>query len=180
MLFDTFKKSGVYDSSTFAPVWLVDWYAYDFELVSSPNLEDLVRVNRYGMEQDWGLAFYHQGLLTRRYSCDELLRSLNSKIFFRNTSANWHTDWYDTFGSNRDMLVFTTQPRLLGLADKRLNLGMQDSWVFSLRDGQVLGNKTMGTARFLGFILGLVVMLLTPFGIWLLRRGRRRRPGPEV
>jgi hypothetical protein len=175
-----FQKSGVYELATLAPVWQVDWYCYQKNLAVSPDLDSLVRVNDHALTEGTGpgLEFFNKGLSVKRYRSNELLKTLRAPFFFILTSTNWHLDWYSNFAAQDGKLIFKTAPRLLGAADYRLNLGMQDSWVFDLRTGEVLASKTLGKARFVGFLLAAGALLVMPWLIWLLRRTRRgKNPG---
>src|SRR4051812_42499158 len=47
----TFSASGVYDAKTFAPVWQVNWFAHQREIVASPDLRYVARLNRFALTQ---------------------------------------------------------------------------------------------------------------------------------
>jgi hypothetical protein len=49
---DTFPKSGVYDSRTLQPLWQVDWYDHDWNLLWSDDFQHVARIDRTGYRRN--------------------------------------------------------------------------------------------------------------------------------
>ncbi|RYD35060.1 MAG: hypothetical protein EOP86_09465 [Verrucomicrobiaceae bacterium] len=174
-LSEIFRKSGVYEVGSLAPVWQVDWYAYEINLRVSPDLDSMAVVFGHALQypEEPALSFFHQGKPIREYGCHQLLGRLRSKVFFKLTNVNWHLDWYEEFETHGDYLTFITAQRTFGPADWSLNLGYQDAWVFDLRTGLAVEHGTLGAFRLAMITLAVAALFAVP-GLIVFHRRRKR------
>ena len=170
---ETFPKSGSYDSATFAPLWQVDWFSLKGDLLFSADFTDVARLNRFGLDSDWALAFYHEGRLTRRYNCAELLTGLKNRLFFPYETWDWHYAWYDGFELSKDRLAVSTARRQLHFFGYDLNLGLQEFYTFDLPTGAVISRSSVGWWCFRWYGAGIVFICSVVFlRFWVRRRSR--------
>ena len=125
---DTFPKSGVYDSRTLQPIWQVNWYAHEGDLVWSDDLEYVARIDRTGYRRNSALQFYDNGNLIRSYACTDLLTGLRQSIFLPYSTWDWHEQWYDDFDlvRSRSTVSLTTARRRFYPLDSDFDLGLQE------------------------------------------------------
>ncbi len=173
-LHETFPKSGVYDAVTLQPVWQVDWFSQKDDMKWSDDFRSVVRRNigALDLRASWALAFYRDGLPIREYSRHQLLTGLRQGPFFRFTSLDWHSVWYDEFEVLGDRLLLSTARRGLWRGwDRILDLGYQELYTFDLTTGTVLSREIRGRGRLAVMTAGLLALVLAlPLGIWLKRR----------
>ena len=99
---NTLGKSGVYDVSTLAPLWQVEWFAFKPDLLWSSDFRHVVRRNRHGFRSNWALAFFDEGKLIGKYDCAELLTGMRRDWCLPYSSWDWHVQWYDDFEVSAD------------------------------------------------------------------------------
>ena len=181
---DTFPKSGVYDARTLQPLWQVEWFSLEWDLLFSDDFQFVARINRKGMRDTWALAFYDSGNLTRMYTCDELLTCLDSQWLLPYSTWNWHVKWYEDFdpcGCNTGVRLTTARRRLMFLG-QRLDLGLYEAYDISLRFGTISSRSVEGGGLLAAYILLLiatpVIATISARAAWrriqLVRQRRRR------
>ena len=147
VLHEVFPKSGTYDSTSFAPIWQVDWYAFEYCLRWSPNFDDVVRLNTHALNSNWASAFYHSGRLTHQYDKQDLLTGLRHPVFFPLSTWDWYSKWYDEFEVHQNQLFLSTSRRRITPFGLEVNLGLKESYVFDLSSGTVINRSTSGTGH---------------------------------
>src|SRR4051812_24731904 len=148
-LHDTFPKSGVYEVSTLKPVWQVEWFAFQRELLLSDDFRHIMRLNRQGFRSTWAIAFYDEGRLVRKYNCRYLLNGLRRHECLPFTTGDWHTQWYDRFGlsADRDQVLLSTARRQTYLGGYQIDLGLQEFYTFDLASGSLVRRRSVGAWR---------------------------------
>jgi hypothetical protein len=176
ILHETFAKSGAYDARTLAPIWQVDWYSNRDDVFRSADFTDVARVNPYGLDSDWAVAFYHEGRLTRRYACAELITALRSKIFFPFKSWGWHIAWSEYYELNGNQLAVSTARRRLIFFGHEWNLGFQEFYTFDLHTGAITSRSTVHSPRpWMDIVRLAFIGVAAMIGVWLWRLRRRDR-----
>jgi hypothetical protein len=174
---DTFPKSGVYDSRTLQPIWQVNWYSLEWDLVWSDDLQYVARIDRTGYRRNSALQFYDNGHLTRSYACTDLLTGLRQSVFLPYETWDWHERWYQDFDlvRSRSTVSLSTARRGLYPLGYRLDLGLQESYKFDLTTGRIYEQNITGRwviwAYGLGGLLLVVGLALAVRVVW--RRTRR-------
>ena len=181
---DTFKKCGVYDAATLAPIWQVDWFEQEQDLLLSDDFRYAARRNIHGAYRGWALAFYDGGKLVRSYNGAQLLTGLKRFIPF--TSANWHYRWYENFDLSPDgkRVRLSTARRRVKLFDHRLDLGLQEFYTFDLGTGSMLEQRRSGAWVIWAYVVALLALIIIPPYalkiLWRRIRSSLRRPGFPV
>jgi hypothetical protein len=170
---DAFSKSGCYDATTLVPLWQVDWFSLTPDLLASADFADVARRNRFGLDSDWGLAFYHNGRLVRRYDCKYLLTGLRQKYFLPFSTWDWHTQWYDEFELKEGRVSLSTARRRLSWSGHEISLGLQEFYVFDMATGDELNRRSTGMGRVWTYGFGVAVLVSTLFAAIWWRRHKR-------
>ena len=180
ILHETFSKSGSYDAATLAPIWQCDWFAFKKDLRWSEDFSDVASLNRFGLTSDWALAFYHEGLLVRRYDCQYLLTGLRNCMFLPFTSWDWHSQWYDTFTLDKNNLVLSTARRRLYLFGHELDLGLKEFYTFDMATGAIITRASVGAWRIWCDVSFIVFALfLMSYGLFRTRSRHCRSDSDE-
>jgi hypothetical protein len=184
---DTFPKSGVYDASTFKPVWQVTWFSLQWDLLWSDDLRYVARLNRQGFRSDWAIAFYDQGKLTHSYNCSFLLPHMNSASCLPFETWDWHVRWCDNvdLDATHKTLLLATARRRTHIDEYTIDLGRQEFYEFDLATGSLLSSRSSGAWVIWKYPAALVTAVVL---LWftirkLLRRieaSSRRRGFPIV
>jgi hypothetical protein len=181
---DVFSKSGLYNASTLEPVWQVDWFSLQHDLLCSGDLRYVARLNRQGYRSTWAIVFYDGGKETHSYDCRFLLPSMRGEWCLPYSTWDWHTQWYEDFDLDADQknVLLSTARRRTYLMGHAVDLGRQEFYSFDLAHGTLVTRKTTGSwmiwaygAAFVSLIVALVFA-----GKWILRRLKapdRRRLG---
>jgi hypothetical protein len=90
-----FPVSGVYSLPDRKLIHRIDWFSLSSEVLSSPDLTHIVRVNRFG--DPWALKFYADGIETKSYKLEDFLIHFRHSCFRPFTSWDWHTMWVDDY-----------------------------------------------------------------------------------
>jgi hypothetical protein len=161
---DKFKKPGVYDAATLAPIWQVDWFAQPEDLLLSDDFLHAVRMNIHGLRSNWALVFYDHGNPVQTYDCPQLLRHLRNIRCVPFTSGNWHFVWYDNFHLSNDgtQLELSTVRRQLFLPGHKFDLGYQEHYTFNLVTGAIINQRTTGVWRIATYAAALLAMIVLP------------------
>jgi hypothetical protein len=172
---DAFPKSGCYDAQTLGPIWQVNWFAFEWELRTSDDFTQIVRLYPKAMSGGPALDFYTNGNLIRSYGCRDLLRNLNSTAFVNFTSGGWHYQWYDHERYNLsgiNQVNLDTGRRIFWIFRRGYDLGYQEHYTFDLASGKILACTYSGIdtlviviAKLAAAAVGGLLMLA-----WLLRR----------
>lgn len=185
---DTFAKSGVYDSRTLQPLWQVNWYAHDWDLLWSDDLQHVARIDRTGYLRNSALHFYDNGKLIRSYACSDLLTGLSGRAFLPYSTGDWHDRWYEDFNleAGRFAVSLTTARRRINLFGWRFDLGLQESYSFDIETGAIYERSSSGGWVIWAYGAGALLLLLTsallPRLLWrhVRRRFAARQRGFEV
>lgn len=181
-----FLKSGLYDASTLEPVWQVDWFELQHDVLCSDDLRYVVRLNRQGYRSTWAIAFYDEGKQTHAYDCAFLLTSMSSRWCLPYSTWDWHTRWYEDFdldADHRNLLLSTARRRtyIMGYA---IDLGWQEFYTFDLAHGTLISRESVGAWLVWAYVTVVVslIVVLAFAGRWILRRlkARVRRRGFPV
>ena len=145
-LHDVFWKSGVYQFSTLEPVWQVDWFSQQRDLLYSDDLRHVVWLNRHGFRSTWAIRFYDDGKLVRTYNCASLLTAMNRDWCLPFTSWDWHTQWYGAFclDARRQSALLSTARRQMHVMGHEIDLGRQEFYTFDLASGNVVDRRSTG------------------------------------
>jgi hypothetical protein len=176
----TFAKSGVYDVSTLAPVWQVDWFALGPDLLIADDFRHVVRRNRGAVHYGWALAFYEDGRRVRTYDCGDLLTGMRGNWCLPFSTWDWHVQWYEDFdlAADRRTVMVSTARRVMYLGGSRIDLGLQERYAFDLNDGSVVSRRIEGRWRVwryaAGVVLGLGGLVVLIRALW--RRMKRMDP----
>jgi hypothetical protein len=174
---DCFAKSGAYDAATLAPEWTVDWFCHDWELLGSADFQHIVRLNRFGIDHGWAIAFHDRGKLIQTYDCKTLLTGLRQKSFLPFETWDWHTRWYEnlTLNSAGDRVSVSTARRQFYVGDHRIDLGLQEFYEFDISSGTLLSTRISGGwAPWAYLTLVLVSPIVLFLTLWQLVRLVRR------
>jgi hypothetical protein len=181
---DTFKKCGVYDAATLAPIWRVDWFEQEWDLLLSDDFRYAACRNIYAAHTGWAIAFYDQGKLVRSYDCAHLLTGLKRFIPF--TTANWHDRWYQDFTLSPDgkSVRLSTARRQIYLFQHRIDFGLQEFYTFDLATGSMLEQRRSGAWVIWAYVVALLALIIIPpyalRFLWQRSRSSLRRPGFPV
>jgi hypothetical protein len=171
---DTFVKSGCYDAGTLAPLWQVEWYDFPYCLRWSPDFSSVVRLNPRGIEpdNDWALAFYHDGQLIKEYDCAFLLTGLRHLLLFELSFRDWYLRWHDEFEVEGNRLDLSTARRRLCVYGLELDLGLQEFYEFDLATGEVVSFRSEGGWVVWAYLGGCLMLLVSAalLIIWMLKR----------
>ena len=142
----TFGKSGLYDATTLAPRWQVEWFAFKWHLLCSDDCRHVARLNIHGVRSDWAIAFYDQGKLIRKYDCPTLLTRMKSPRCLPFQTGDWHYQWYGRFrlSSGGDRVLLSTVRRQAFIAGRNVDLGFQEFYELDLATGEILSRRTSG------------------------------------
>jgi hypothetical protein len=163
----TFPSSGVYDASTFQPLWKLDDWVSESNLALSEDFAHMAQVNRYSVVRGGtALVFFHQGAEIRRYKIDKLLRYFDTAPFLeRSTDLGYPLEWVGDFHAKGNVLHLST-------ATRRYTFGYREAYRFDLATGKMLSSRIHAPWSLLGIPLIAVVW------IGFARRRRHRRNPP--
>ena len=164
-LHDTFAKSGAYDANTLEPIWQVDWYSFNWDILWSDDFRHVVRLNEKGIDSDWAIAFYDNGKEIKSYDCGTLLTQMKDYSYFEFTSGNWHTVWYSNYELSADhsRFLLSTAKRQKRFYGKKIDLGFQEFYEFDLATNTIVSQRAEGgwkIAAYAAVPLAFAVLLL--------------------
>jgi hypothetical protein len=166
-----FPVSGVYSLANKKLIHRIDWFSLSYEVLSSPDLAHIVRVNRFG--KSWAVKFYADGIETKSYKLDDLLRHFRHSCFRPFTSWDWHTMWVDDYELSGTTLRVKTVDRVV----LRWKIGYSEAYRFDLATGQMLGsNVAYGGLMTRCLLFASVLLMLVSLIGWMVRHIRRRKP----
>lgn len=177
-----FSSNGVYRLSDLRPLYFLNWFEQSNTLLSSPDLESVVRVCDWAVDTyPWtagrpmpkALEFYHSGNLIHSYVASELVENPGKDGFFH--TIPWPEHGYNTawmancrvMGSNELEVVTASRGIYVGRYGIKCSSG--NRYMFNLVTGQIVSEEhPMRTrARVVGALL--LCLALGAAG-WLLRR----------
>ena len=127
-----FSESGVYSWPDKELIYGIDWYCLDRELLASPGLDHLVRMNRFGNE--WALKFYSSGDEKNTFTLNQLLTAFESERFRPFATWDWHHPWHEEFDIADGKVILTTVEREIG----GFPIGYDEIHTFDLASGALL------------------------------------------
>lgn len=143
-----FPVSGLYSLPDKQLMHRIDWFSLSYEVLSSPDLVHIVRVNRFG--DPWALKFYTDGIETKSYKLGDLLRHFRQSYFRPFTSWDWYVEWVDDYELSGTTLKVKTVDRVA----LRWKIGYFETYAFDLSTGRMLSaNMAFG-----GLILRCLVI----------------------
>jgi hypothetical protein len=160
----TFAKSGVYDATTLAPIWQVNWFAQPEDLLLSDDFLHAARRNIFGFHSDWALAFYDRGKLIQSYDCAHLLTHMSNIRCIPFTTCNWHYRWYEDFDLSNDcsQVQLSTVRRRTYLYGHVIDYGFQEHYTFDLVTGSIVNQRTTGLWRISAYAAATLALILLP------------------
>lgn len=173
--------SGLYDAASLTLLWHVNWYVFECDLFTSPDLRYIAKFDRLRYPKTAGITFLDQGVQTKSYAANQLLTSLNSHYFLHFSSWDWHEVWYDdvVFEGDGKTISLSTARRRFRFCDMELDLGLQEFYTFDLQTGEMLTKKVSGRWvrwAYIGSAAALLISMVC--GIrWLWRKLQRLRAG---
>ncbi len=174
---DVFEKSGVYDALTFEPVWQVQWWDHEFNLLWSDDFRHVVRVNQHALRSDWALAFFEDGRLVRAYPSNYLLTRMKTHWFVPYTSNGWRSVWYETLDADlrRGTVNLVTTRRSFYFHYRYYDLGLQEFYTFDLVTGAIINRRVTGAWRPWAYgAVGFAVLVAVQLALRLLWRLHRQ------
>ena len=160
----TFAKSGVYDATTLAPIWQVDWFAQPEDLLLSADFLHAARLNIHGFHSNWALTFYDRGNAIQNYDCAHLLTHMSNIRCIPFTSSNWHYRWYEVFDLSPDatQLQLSTVRRRTYLFGRVIDFGFQEHYTFDLATGSIVNQRTTGVWRMAVYATTILALVVLP------------------
>ena len=127
-----FPDSGVYDFESGKKLYAINWYSRDEEVLSTPDLMLLARIDRIG--QDWALRFYDQGKCIESYSRRELLHRYSHVRYLPWSHCDYYSEWLQNVEIEGTQLTLRTAKREFRMR----SLGYQETHVFDMRSGRLV------------------------------------------
>ncbi len=166
-----FPASGVYGWPDRNSIYEINWYCLDRELLTSTNLDHLVRMNRFGNE--WALKFYSYGDETNTYTLDQLLTAFRSEQFRPFASWDWHHPWHEEFALAGGNVTLTTVNREIG----GFPIGFHEIHTFDIATGTLIGTDVRSSGLFglLVSIGGFFLILFTLVALVVRSKSKKKQ-----
>jgi hypothetical protein len=166
-----FPSSGVYTLGDRKLVYPIDWFSLDHEVIVSPDLAYVARLNRF--DGSWALKFYADGLEVRSYTCDDLLTALSSKRFRPYATWDWHHPWHEDFNlQGRQVRLTTVDREFCGVP-----LRFHELYLFNIETG-VIEDAYYFNKRLIAIVIVATVGALTA-GVAIVLMARMRRSSQQ-
>lgn len=166
-----FPSSGIYTLPDRQLIHSIEWFSLSYEVLSSPDLAHIVRVNRFG--DPWALKFYTDGIETKSYKLDDLLRHFRKWYFRPFTTWDWYNEWVSDYELSGTSLKVKTVERVA----LRWKIGYFETYRFDLATGQMLGSSVAyGGLMTRCLVFAFALMASVSLICWIARHIRRRKP----
>lgn len=167
---EVYPQSGLYPSDgTVEPIWIIDFYAYEMEIVISDDGINLIRslfVGTSSLEQV-GVELYSNGVLNREYKISEFIKSTDDL-----PQTTRHKIWYTKSEIKDGFLEIITLEGKKVVFDlvtgEIIYIGLLEEIKYKIQD-----EKTPFTYFYI--IIGVLLVGFIIIGAFLSKNSRRRK-----